>query len=176
MPITSAPAPTPTFDTIGGLVSAQATSRLSFTFHGNYSSDLSAQYVSQILNNGADVNGETKNASFTSNYLNYGVTSGYIIAPHLTATGSINHRAQGQPGFPDSSNTIMNTGISWAHELLGGSFGAHYGISYYFRLCGSRQRSDGYERLHFHWPQWVGLLRTTLAGFDGSGSFSYAGT
>ena len=164
-----------TFDTINGLVSAQATKRLSFNFHANYSSNLSAQFLSSVLNggtsNGAD---ETKTLSFTSHYLNYGVTSGYNIAHNLTATGSINHQVQGQPGFPDSSSTIMNSGISWSHEVLGGTFGVHYGIARYFSPLLVRANDQTVTRDSTFTGQNAAVsYGRTFAGFATSGSFSY---
>jgi hypothetical protein len=163
-----------TFDTISGLLSAQATQRLSFNFHANYSSNLNAQFLSNVLNGGAAVNDETKSLTFTSNYLNYGVTSGYNIAHNLTATGSINHQVQGQPGFPDSSSTIMNTGISWAHQVLGGSFGAHYGIAYYFSPLLVRANDQTATKDSTFTGQNAAVsYGRTFAGFATSGSFSY---
>ncbi len=163
-----------TFDTIGGLLDAQATKRLSFNFHANYSSNLSAQFLSQILNNGRGGKDETKGLSFTSHYLNYGVTSGYNIAHNLTATGSVNHQVQGQPGFPDSTSTIMNTGISWAHQVLGGTFGVHYGISYYFSPLLVKANDQTVTRDSTFTGQNAGAsFGRSFAGFSTNGSFSY---
>jgi hypothetical protein len=163
-----------TFDTINGLLSAQATKRLSFNFHANYSSNLSAQFISNILNNGAAPSDETKNLSFTSNYLSYGVTSGYNIAHNLTVIGSINHQVQGQPGLPDTSSTIMNTGISWSHRVLGGSFGAHYGIAHYFSPLLVRANDQTVTKDSTFTGQNAALsYGRTVGGFATSGSFSY---
>lgn len=163
-----------TFDTFSGLFDAQATRRLSFNFHGNYSSNLSAQFLASILGSGAGARDETKGLSFTSHYLNYGVTSGYSIARNLTATGTINHQVQGQPGFPDTSSTIMNVGITWSHELLGGTFGSHYGIAHYFSPL--IKASDGETVIRdstFTGHNVAVSYGRTFAGFATSGSFSY---
>jgi hypothetical protein len=163
-----------TFDTINGLLSAQATKRLSFSFHANYSSNLSAQFLSNILSAGSGGSNETKTLSFTSHYLNYGVTSGYNIGHDLTATGSINHQVQGQPGLPDSSSTIMNTGISWSHQVLGGTFGAHYGIAYYFSPLLVRANDQTVSKdSTFRGQNAAVSYGRTLLGFSTSGSFSY---
>lgn len=164
-----------TFNTFSGLVSAQATKRLSFNFHANYSSNLSAQFISDILNGGNQAKDETKGLSFTSHYLNYGVTSGYNIARDLTATGSINHQVQGQPGFPDSSSTIMNTGLTWAHQVLGGTFGAHYGIAYYFSplLVRANDQTVSKDSTFIGHNAAVSYGRIFF-GFSTSGSLSYS--
>jgi hypothetical protein len=163
-----------TFDTLNGLLSAQATKRLSFNFHVNYSSNLSAQFLSDILSGGKAANGETKGLSFTSNYLNYGVTSGYNITRELIATGSINHQVQGQPGFPDTTSTIMNAGITWSHQVLGGSFGAHYGVAHYFSplLVRANDQTVTKDSTFTGQNAAVSYGRTFL-GFATSGSFSY---
>jgi hypothetical protein len=167
-----------TFDTISGLLSAQATKRLSFNFHANYSSNLSAQFLSGVLNPGGSSSAtgteETKGLSFTSTFLNYGVTSGYNITRGLTATGSINHQVQGQPGFPDTTSTIMNTGITWSHQVLGGSFGAHYGVAYYFSpvLVRANDQTVTKDSTFTGQNAAVSYGRNVL-GFATSGSFSY---
>lgn len=163
-----------TFDTIGGLLSAQATKRLSFNFHANYSSNLSAQFLSDVLGNNKAAGGETKGLSFTSNYLNYGVTSGYNIAHDLTATGSINHQVQGQPGFPDVTSTIMNAGLTWSHQILGGSFGAHYGVSHYFSPLLVRANDQTVTKDSTFTGQNAAVsYGRNVFGFATSGSFSY---
>jgi hypothetical protein len=163
-----------TFDTLSGLLSAQATKRLSFNFHVNYNSNLSAQFLSDVLNGGKAGNGETRGLSFTSNYLNYGVTSGYSITRDLTATGSINHQVQGQPGFPDTSSTIMNTGITWSHQVLGGSFGAHYGIAHYFSPLLVRTNDQAVTKDSTFTGQNAAVsYGRSFLGFATSGSFSY---
>jgi hypothetical protein len=163
-----------TFDTISGLLSAQATRRLSFNFHANYSSNLSAQFLSDVLGNSKAADGETKGLSFTSNYLNYGVTSGYNLTHDLTATGSINHQVQGQPGFPDVTSTIMNVGLTWAHQILGGSFGAHYGVSHYFSPLLVRANDQTVTKDSTFTGQNAAVsYGRNLLGFATSGSFSY---
>jgi len=167
-----------TFDTISGLLNTQPTKRLSFSFHTNYSSNLSAQFLSNALNSGGNggtaANEETKGLSFTSNYLNYGVTSGYNITRELTATGSINRQVQGQPGFPDTTSTIMNTGITWSHHLLGGSFGAHYGIAHYFSPLLVRTNDQTMTKDSTFTGQNAAVsYGRNLLGFATSGSFSY---
>src|SRR5262249_24393129 len=138
-------------------------------------SNLSAQFISDVVTGGtAAGSSETKGPTFTSNYLNYGVTSGYNITHELTATGSINRQVQGQPGFPVTSSTIMSTGISWTHRVLGGSFGAHYGISYYFspvHLNANDQNTTKDSTSTGHNAA-VSYGRN-LFGFATSGSFSY---
>ncbi|MBI1739321.1 MAG: hypothetical protein HY233_06495 [Acidobacteriales bacterium] len=163
-----------TFNTISGLLSAQATKRLSFNFHANYSSNLSAQFLSEVFNGSKAANGETKGLSFTSSYLNYGVTSGYNIARDLTATGSINHQVQGQPGFPDVSSTIMNAGLTWSHQVLGGSLGAHYGIAHYFSPLQVRTNNQTVTKDSTFTGQNAAVsYGRTFFGFATSGSFSY---
>lgn len=163
-----------TFNTISGLVSAQATKRLSFNFHANYSSNLSAQFLSQFLNGGTPKDG-TQGLTFTSNYLNYGVTSGYSITRELTATGSINHQVQGQPGFADVSSTIMDTGITWSHKVLGGNLGAHYGVAHYFSPLQVRTNGQTETRESTFTGQNAAVsFGRTFLGFSGSTSFSYS--
>lgn len=166
-----------TFDTLNGLLSAQASKRLSFNFHTNYSSNLSAQFLSNILNGGnggGNADSETKGLTFTSHYLAYGVTSGYNIARNLTATGSVNHQVQGQPGFPDATSTSMNAGISWSHQVLGGSFGAHYGIAYYFApvLIRANNQASTRDATFTGQNAAVSYARRFL-GLSGNSSFSY---
>jgi len=167
-----------TYDTMSGLVSAQATSRLNFNFHANYSSNLSAQALSGILNvptgtAQAVTAPDTQSLNFTSNYLNYGVSSSYNILTGLTATGSINRQSQGQPGLSDTTSTIMDTGVTWSHEVLGGSFGAHYGIAHYFSplvTIVNGQRSE--QESTFTGQNAAVSYGKRFFGFSGSGSFS----
>jgi len=164
-----------TFDTVSGLLDTQATDRLSFNLHVNYSSNLSDQFIADILNNGANAGSSTRGLSFTSHYLNYGLTSGYNIAHNLTATGSINRQVQGQPGFPDSASTIMATGITWSRQLLGGTMGAHYGISHYFSPLLVRDNGQTVSRESTFTGQNAAFsYGRTVAGFGASGSISYA--
>jgi hypothetical protein len=166
-----------TFDTITGLVSAQATKKLSFNFHANYSSNLSAQFLSDILAAGSSATPsgvEAKGPSFTSNYLNYGVTSGYSITRELTATGGINRQVQGRPGFPDTTSTIMNAGLTWSHQVLGGTFGAHYGIAYYFSPMSVRANNQTTVRESTFTGHNAAIsYGRNILGFATNGSFSY---
>ena len=169
-----------TYDTLSGLISAQATQRLFFNFHANYSSNLSAQALSGILSGsptGATASGagiDPKSLTFTSNYLNYGVTSGYTIAAGLTATGSINRQSQGLPDLPDTTSTIMDAGLTWSHSLLGGNFGAHYGIAYYFApLITTLNNQTSPTESTFTGQNAAVSYGRQFLGFNGSGSFSY---
>lgn len=123
-----------TYDNVSALLSAQPMKRLSLNFHTNYSSNLSAQFLSNILTgaNGLAAPNESQGLSFTSSFLTYGLTSGYTIARNLTATGYINRQVQGQQGLPDTTSTTMGTGLVWSHKILGGSLGAAYGVGYTF--------------------------------------------
>jgi hypothetical protein len=167
-----------TYDTFSGLLSTQATSRLSFNFHANYSSNLSAQYLSNILaggNGAAPVTSETPGLSFTSSYLTYGVTSGYNIARSLTAIGSINRQVQGQPGLPDATSTIMDIGLTWSHQVLGGTFSTHYGIAYYFApLYRVVNNQSSTQDSTFTGQNASASYSRRFLGFTGSGSFSYS--
>lgn len=165
-----------TFDTVGGLLSAQATKRLAFNFHANYSSNLSEQFLAAVLsgNNAGATNTEVKGPSVTSSYLNYGVTSGYNITRELTATGGINRQVQGQPGLPDAVSTIMNVGASWSHRLLGGSLGAHYGIAYYFAPVIVRSNNENQTRdSTFTGHNAAVSYGRSFLGFSANGSLSY---
>lgn len=70
---------------------------------------------------------------YTSNYLNYGATTSYQVVSSLVLLGRVDHRVQGQyNGLPDFTSTTMQGSATWTHNLLGGAFGAAYGISYAF--------------------------------------------
>lgn len=164
-----------TFDTVSGLFDVQPTKRLSFNFHVNYSSNLSAQFLSDILKSGGTKAGETKGLTFTSNYLNYGVTSGYSITRELTATGSVNRQVQGQPGFPDFTTTVMNVGLTWAHQVLGGSFGAHYGVAHYFSPSLVQENGETVTKDSTFTGQNAAVsYGRSILGFAASSSFSYS--
>lgn len=163
-----------TYDTLSGLLDAQPTKRLSFNFHVNYSSNLSAQFLSTILNGGKPAKDETAGLSFTSHYLNYGVTSGYNITRELIATGSVNRQVQGQPGFPDFTTTVMNVGVTWSHQVLGGSFGAHYGVAHYFSPTLIRENGQIVTRDSTFTGQNAAVsYGRSILGFAASSSFSY---
>jgi hypothetical protein len=167
-----------TYDTFSGLLSAQATRRLSFNFHANYSSNLSAQYLSNILtgsNGAAPLASETPGLSFTSSYLTSGVTSGYNIATNLNAIGSINRQVQGRPGLPDAVSTIMDVGLTWSRHLLGGTFSTHYGIAYYFApLYNLANNQLSTQDSTFTGQNAGASYSRRFLGFTGSGSLSYS--
>jgi hypothetical protein len=169
-----------TYDTMSGFLSARATQRLTFNLHANYSSNLSAQTLSSILNGTpvgpkAAVSGADTNAlSYTSDYLNYGVTSSYNITHELTATGSVYRQVQGQPEASDSTSTVMETGITWSHQVLGGSLGAHYGIAHYYApLVTTTNGQTTATESTFTGQTAAASYARRFLGFSGSGSFSY---
>lgn len=138
-----------TFNNVAALLSAQPTSRLSLSFHTNYSSNLSAQSLASILTgaNSQNSSQSPQGLSSTSNYLNYGVTGGYRLATTLSATGYVNRQQQGQQGMPDTESTMMGVGVTWSHRLLGGSLGAAYGIGHSFapiRLANQQTRDQSF--------------------------------
>ena len=170
--------PDATFDTVGAVLGLAPVSKLTTTFNVNYSSNLSAQYFSGVINGAAGPNAapaQPQAISYTSSYLNYGLDASYGLAKDLTVQGNINRREQGQPGLPDFTSNIMGAGVTWSHSLFGGGFGAHYGITYYFSpvytlandqtsiqdsTFTGHNTSVSYSRRFFNWT--------------GSGSFSYA--
>lgn len=164
-----------TFDTINSVISTQPTKRLSFNVHVNYSSNLSAQYLSQVLNSAAPGSNATTSLSYTSNYLTYGATSGYNITRELTATGSVNRQQQSQPGLPDFNSTIMNAGLSWSHRILGGTLGTHYGIAHYFAPTLVRSNGEIISKdSTFTGQNGAISYGRNLLGFTAGGSFSYS--
>jgi len=137
------------FNTVGALMAMTPTARLALSFHIGYSSNLSAEYFSSILNGGTGGSPAVSQSSnsggnssgtgiqqqslnFVSNYLNYGMTSSYQIAHNWGVTGSINRVVQGQAGLPNTTSNIMSVNTTYSHPLLGGSFGGSFGIGYYF--------------------------------------------
>jgi hypothetical protein len=171
--------PNATFDTVGAVLGVAPVNRLSLTFNVNYSSNLSAQYFSNIINgsaNGASASAaQTEPVSYTSSYLDYGVNATYGLAKDLTIQGNVDRRVQGQPGLPDFASNIMGVGATWSHELLGGSFGAHYGISYYY----SPVYAIANEQTSLHDSSFTGhnaavSYSRRFYDWTGTGSFSYA--
>ena len=123
------------FDTVGALLNVTPTSRVNLSFDVNYSSNLSAQYLSSVLTGGtgsAAATTQTSNLTYTSNYLTYNTNAVYNVTKSLSVTGYANRREQSQPGATDSTGNTTGVGTTWTHSLLGGSLGAHYSIAYYF--------------------------------------------
>lgn len=134
-----------TFDTLSSVLGLTVNSKSSASFYVNYSSDLSAQYFTNIINsNGAKGGPATSpatstattalpGASYTTSYLDYGANGTYQLNNHLFFTGGIDHRVQGQyNGLPDFTSTIMHAGATWTHRLLGGTASLYGGVSYSF--------------------------------------------
>ena len=133
-----------TFSTVNGELSVIATDRLTVAGHANYSSNLSAQYFSNIIGGTSGQKGVSttdggalassssgQSLSYTSNYLSYGANGSYRATRDLIVLGGIDHRVQGQyNGLPDYTSTISQLGATYTHALWGGGFGASYGLSY----------------------------------------------
>ncbi len=133
-----------TFDAVYGDVSVIATDSLTLAGHANYSSNLSAQYFSNVIGGTSGQKGVAstdggalaasssgQSLSYTSSYLSYGANGSYRVTRSLVMQGGIDHRVQGQyNGLPDFTSTISQLGATWTHNLWGGGFGASYGLSY----------------------------------------------
>jgi hypothetical protein len=135
-----------TFDTLTSALGMTLTDKLSVEAHVNYSTNLSAQYFSNIIggtgaqksslvegNAFAASSGSPQGVSYTSDYLSYGGNVSYRARYDLRFQADIDHRVQGQSnGLPDFTSTIMQAQGLWTHKLFGGSLGAAFGVSYSF--------------------------------------------
>jgi len=168
--------PDATFDTVGAVLGLAPVSRLSMTLNVNYSSNLTAQYLSNVINGTANSStAQPQTVNYTSSYLDYGVNATYGLARDLTVQGNVNRREQGQPGLPDFVSNIMGVGVTWSHELLGGGFGAHYGVTYYYSPVYTIANSQtSLQDSSFVGHNAAVSYSRRFLGWTGSGSFSYA--
>jgi len=164
-----------TYDTVGTSVGMKPTQRTGLNFNLNYSSNLNAQFLSNILDgaSGAVAQPQTQTLAFTSHYLSYGTIGSYSVNRDLTITGTVNHQVQGQPGLPDFSSTNAGAGATWSHQVFGGTLGTQYGFAYSF-TPGLQFASSSSKDTSFI-SQNAGISYAhSLLGWSGSGSFSYA--
>jgi hypothetical protein len=186
------------FNNVSALVGYNPTERLTLDAHMNYSSNLSAQYFTTIVNAGTpSVSGSTAQAvspsasaganattrqqqglSYTTDYLNYGTTATYLIARNWTVNGTFTRQVQGQPaGLPDVTSNIFGVTTTYTHLLWGGSFGASYGLNYYyapvFRAAADQPANAGQNSTFLGQSGAVSYSRV-FWGWTGSASGSYA--
>ena len=191
------------FNTLSALVGYNPTRRLNLNAHMSYSSNLSAQYFSSILNAGASgasttsagtalainpsasasaitsaTTSQQPAVSFTTEYLNYGVGATYLITRNWTVNGSFNRQVLGQPGgLPDVTSNILGVTTTYTHLLWGGSFGASYGLGYYFApvyRAATNQPANAGQNSTFLGQSGSLSYSRLFWGWTGSASGSYA--
>ncbi len=182
------------FNTVSGLFTYNPTARLTTNAHVNYSSNLTAQYFTSILNGASSGTGSVAQASttsanatttasqqpyltYTSSYLTYGVGASYVITRNWQVNGNFNRQTQGVPGFTDVTSNILSVTTTYTRVLWGGSFGASYGLGYYFApvfRAATDQTANGGQSSSFLGQSGSLSYSRLFWGWTGSASGSYA--
>jgi hypothetical protein len=140
------------FNTVSATYNVNPTKKLSIAAHMAYSSDLSAQYLSNVISSpsgasggapaartanstatSSDSNNQNPYLNFTSTYLNYGATASYHITNGWWVNGLVSRIDQGlQYSNADVSSTDTGVGTVYSHNFFGGTFSASYAINYFW--------------------------------------------
>lgn len=176
-----------TFSIVNSDLSMTPTSKLTVNVFTNYSSNLNAQIISGIVA-GTQSSGSMAQPLATtellSSYLDYGANAAYSFTHRLTATARVDRREQNysQSNIAVTSD-VFSSGISYSRDLLGGSFGVHYGFSWFDTNSGNagvtgHSASASYTRdvLGFNTGMGAQYARNVASALTGYSQDTYSGS
>lgn len=176
-----------TFSVVNSDLSMTPTSKLSVNVFTNYSSNLNAQIISGIVagtqSGGATAQPTLATTDVLSSYLDYGANAAYSFTRRLTWTARVDRRAQSySQSNIETTSDIFTSGMSYSKDLLGGSFGVHYGFSWFNADPGNsgltgHSASASYTRdvLGFNTGVGVQYARNVASALTGYSQDSYSG-
>ena len=116
------------FDTVGVLVTARPTRKLTLNANLDYSSNYSAQVLSS-LGSGPGLLPITQ--EFGGSYRAIGGRAAYNFTDTLVADAHVERRTQSYQAAPDASVDLFGGGLRYSRTLGGGQFGAYVGITHF---------------------------------------------